>query len=60
MRYNDHIRFNKVRMIVEDEEEGMGCAPTGVMTLAVVTIFGLVSLVVGSVIVAAIVSAVAV
>jgi hypothetical protein len=45
---------------VEDEEEGLGCAPTGVMTLAIVAVFGLVLLVLGTVIVAAVVSAVAV
>jgi hypothetical protein len=45
---------------VEDEEEGLGCAPTGVLTLAIAAVFGLISLVVGSVIVAAVISAVAV
>lgn len=41
---------------MEDEEEGLGCAPTGVMTLAVSAMMGIVALVVGVIVVGVIAS----
>lgn len=41
---------------MEEQEEGIGCAPTGVMTLAVTAVLGLVFVVVGVVLVTVIAS----
>jgi hypothetical protein len=47
------------RIWVEEQEEGIGCAPTGVMTLAVTAVFGLVIVVVGVILVTVVVSGLA-
>lgn len=44
---------------MEEQEEGIGCAPTGVMTLAVTAVFGLVIVVVGVILVTVVVSGLA-